>query len=82
MSDPTKLRVVRDRVNEDVVETLERALERARRGELLDVIVYGTCPGTNEVFCAWSHSMDTARRLGLLTIAMFDMQHAWSHPAK
>jgi broad specificity polyphosphatase/5'/3'-nucleotidase SurE len=81
MADEKTLRLVSrdDGVQEQIIEVLENALKRARAGEFADVVVVATIRETNTYYTHWSRSMDTARRMGLMHMALWDIQHSWSH---
>jgi len=64
-------------VQNQIVEVLESALKRAKDGEFADVLVTATLKNANTYYTHWSMSMDTARRVGLLQMCLFDMQHSW-----
>lgn len=77
-----RLRVVPDiaddetRINQETIDVLERGLEMARRGEIVEVLVTGTTPRGTTTH-AFSSCKDGAKRVGLLTLALWDMlRHA------
>jgi hypothetical protein len=76
---PLRLVLREDTIQQDVVAVLEKALERAKAGEFSDVLVWATVQKTNHYYSHWSYSLDTAKRLGLMSMALFDIQHGWSH---
>lgn len=62
--------------NDHVVQVLEKALEAAKRGELLDVVLAARVANEpSSYYHAWSRTTDEARRIGMIHMVLFDLMH-------
>lgn len=63
-------------VKQEVVDALERALERARRGEIQELVLVGVLEDEQYYFY-WSRSLDNVKRAGLLEVAKYQVLRDW-----